>query len=251
MIRKTPFPEKSEFFANVPPAIREAVLSTARCKTYACRNLMFRIDDPIEETLLLVEGCAKVSQLTRSGAEVVLRISIPGELVGELGMEPGRRHSSSAQAMEECVVLAWMTQTFESSLERFPILRRNVNSILERRIIEMESRVCRISAGQLVSQRLAHDLCCLGSSMGRKVNGHIEIKIAQETLAQMTAMGAYTLNRILSSWQNQGLLKVYRKCIAIHDPLGLSALGGLSGHQAPSSGALEVMGPNGTERVQP
>jgi len=216
--------EASELFADVPSGVRRTVLSTARARSYSYRQQMFLIDDPIDETFLMLEGCAKVTQVTRNGKEVVLRIAASGELISEVGLLPGSKHSSTAQALQECEVLVWATDFFDAALLRFPVLQRNVNSILGRRISDIQSRITRISSTQVASKRLAHELVDLANQMGRKVNTHVEIKIPQEALAQMTAMGLFTLNRILSSWETQGLLRVHRKCIEIHDSLRLSGL---------------------------
>jgi CRP-like cAMP-binding protein len=226
--------ETSELFADVSPLVREAVLAAAQGRKYACRQQMFLIDDPVEEIFLMVEGCAKVTQVTRNGREVVLRIAAPGEVASELGLEPGSAHTSTASALQECTVLVWTAGAFETALTRFAVLQRNVNSILRQRIVDFQNRVARISSSEVASKRLAHELVCLAQQVGQKVNSHIEIKIAQEALAQMTAMGLFTLNRILSGWENQGFLRVHRQCIEIHDSLGLSGLRSLSEHRAPS-----------------
>jgi CRP/FNR family transcriptional regulator, cyclic AMP receptor protein len=223
IVKKFDALEISEFFADVPIFVRESVVSSARLRNFTCRQLMFVTDDRMEETFLLVEGCAKVAQLTRIGEEVVLRIAAPGELVGELGLAPGAKHSSTAQALEDCQALAWPTDAFEAALIRFPILQRNVNNILGRRISEIQSRISR-TCTQLAPARLAQQLMCLADQMGKKVDTHVEIKIAQEALAQMTAMGLWTTNRILSGWESQGFLRVHRLRIEIHDSPGLSGL---------------------------
>jgi CRP-like cAMP-binding protein len=215
--------ETSELFANVPAVVREAILADARPRKFACLELMFVADDPIEKTFLLLRGCAKVIQQTRDGEEVVLRIAAPGELVGKLGSKPGNTYSSTARAVQECEALVWATETLEAAQMRFPILQRNVSNMLRRRISEMESRICRVST-QLASNRVASELVHLSNQIGQKVNSHVEIKITQDALAHMTAVNLFTLNRLLGGMENQGLLRIRRKCIEIHDSPGLSGL---------------------------
>src|SRR5256884_286788 len=116
--------EASEFFADVPAFLRESILSSARLRSFACRDLMFVVDGPRNETLLLMKGCAKIAQFTKDGKEIALRLAVPGELVSELGSRPGSLHSTTALALFECEALAWPTETFDALL-RFPILQRN------------------------------------------------------------------------------------------------------------------------------
>lgn len=226
--------QTSELFAEVPWAIRQSILAMAKSRKYTCREQLFLIDDPNDETFLMIEGCAKITQVTRNGKEVVIRIVTAGEIVGELGLPPGNKHCSTAQTLQECEVLVWPTEAFENALTQFPILQRNVNNILGRRISEIQGRISRISSTQVASKRLAHELVRLANQMGHRVNRHVEINVPQEVLAQMTAMGLFTLNRILSGWENQGLLRVHRQRIEINDSPGLSGLRGLFTHTTPS-----------------
>jgi CRP-like cAMP-binding protein len=101
---------------------------------------MFFAGDPIKETLLLTAGRAKITQVCESGSEVILRFTVPGEVIGELGLAPGSTHSSTAQALQDCKVLVWGAATFEAVLERFAILQSNVERILARRLDELERR---------------------------------------------------------------------------------------------------------------
>ena len=215
--------ETCDLFADVPTHVQETILSSARSRRFACRQVMFVTDDPIKETFLLLEGCAKVTQSTKEGEEITLRITAPGELVGELGSTAGSKHSSTARALQDCEALVWATDTFDAALKRFPILERNLYNILQKRIGEMERRICRVSTQQ-ASGRVASELLHLSTQIGQKVNSHVEIKIPQETLAQMTALDLWSVNRVLRGLEDQGFLKIRRMCIEVHDSPGLLGL---------------------------
>ena len=215
--------ETCEFFADVPASVRESILSAARLRRFTSRQMMFVVGDPIIETLLLLKGCAKVTQDTPDGDEIALRITAPGELVGELGAKPGSKHSTTAEALRQCEALAWTREAFDTALMRFPILQRNVDNILLRHIHEMEKRICCVST-QLACGRVASELIQLSNQIGNKVNSHVEIKIPQEALAQMTAMNMWTLNKTLRGLEKQGLLRIRRMCIEVHDSPGLLGL---------------------------
>jgi CRP-like cAMP-binding protein len=215
--------ETSELFADVPAPVRDTILSAARQRRFACRQVMFVMGDPIIETFLLLQGCIKVTQNTPEGAEIALRVTAPGELVGELGAKSGSKHSTTAEALRQCEALAWTREAFDTALMRFPILQRNVDNILLRHIHDMEERVCCVST-QLACGRLASELIQLSNQIGKKVNSHVEIKIPQEALAQMTAMNMWTVNKTLRGLEKQGLLRIRRMCIEVHDSPGLLGL---------------------------
>jgi CRP-like cAMP-binding protein len=215
--------EMAELFADLPTSAYVEIVSMARPRDYMCGHVMFFMGDKIRETLLLAAGQAKITQQGENGTEVILRLTAPGEVIGELGFGPGGTHSSRAQALEACEVLVWDAGNFEAAMDRFPILRRNAKRVLQRRLDELESRYCEVSV-QTASPRLAHALVRLIDQIGQKVNSHVEINVSQEALAQMTAMTAFTVSRLLTDWENQGILRVRRKAIEIHSFLPLLGL---------------------------
>src|SRR6266403_4956772 len=213
----------SELFADLPGSVCTEIVATARPRDYACRQVMFLAGDPIKETLLLTDGRAKIIQLAESGSEVILRFTVPGEVIGELGLVPWSAHSSTAQALQDCKVLVWSAASFQAALDRFPILQRNAERIIQRRLEELESRFCEVST-QLAPPRLAHALIRLTDQIGHKVNSHVEVNVSQEALAQMSAMTTFTVNRLLTNWESQGFLRVRRETIEIHSFLLLLGL---------------------------
>ena len=221
--QQSPLLEMYELFAGLPSSVCTDILSTARPRGYMCRQVMLLAGDPITETLLLTDGRAKITQVGESGTEVILRLVAPGEVIGEVGLVPGSRYFSTAQALQDCNVLVWDAATFEAALERFPILQRNAERILVRHLDELERRYCEI-ATEMASPRLAHALVRLIDQIGHKVNRHVEINVSQEALGQMTAMTSSTVSRLLTNWEKQGLLRVRREAIEIHSVLHLLGL---------------------------
>jgi len=102
------------------------------------------------------DGRAKITQVGESGTEVILRLVAPGEVIGEVGLVPGSRYSSTAQALQDCNVLVWDAATFEAALERFPILQRNAERILVRHLDELERRYCEIATEMASPVWLTH-----------------------------------------------------------------------------------------------
>ena len=211
-----PLATRSELFAGLSSSVCSYVLSTARLMDVGSRQVIYFAGDKIQQIFLLTNGRVKITQFSERGTEVILRLCIPGEVISELALVPGSRHSTTAQAAQDCDVLAWDAATFEAAMERFPDLRSNVKRILEQRLHELERRLCEV-ATETVAPRLAHGLARLLDQIGRNVNGHVEINVSQEVLAQMTSMVSFTVCRILTNWENQGVLKLRREVIEIHN----------------------------------
>jgi CRP-like cAMP-binding protein len=214
---------KSELFAGLPNFDSEEMIASACHKEFASGEVMYFVDDPIRQVLLLTDGRVKVSQLSENGREVTLRLTVPGELISSLALVPGGTHSSSAQALRDCKVLAWDSAIFEAALDRFPGLRTNARGILERRLAELECRFIQVST-KTASPRLAYGLVHLMDQLGRKVNSHIEIDVSQEVLAQMTAMTLFQACRLLNEWKGQGVVKLRKGIVEIHSVPSLRSL---------------------------
>ena len=56
-------------------------------------------------------------------------------------------------------------------------------------------------ASERVGPRVARQLVRLMESMGRQVEGGIEIDISREELAQMTGTTLFTVSRLFSAWK--------------------------------------------------
>lgn len=205
----------SELFADLPNRAFTQVLAAARPKDFATRDIIFVAGDPAKEVFLLLSGRVRIVQFSRNAEEVILRLELPGELIGEIAPAPGGAHSLTAQADQNCRTLIWDRPAFEAAAMRFPILQRNRQRIAERRIRELEDRFCEVSTAT-VSPRVAHALLRLLNQIGRhEVNAELKIDIEQEEVAKMTATTVWAVNQLLAAWEKQGLVSRGRGSITI------------------------------------
>jgi CRP-like cAMP-binding protein len=207
--------KRSELFKGLPSFVSKEILSSAHPRDFVAGEFIYFAGDPMRQMLLLTDGRVKKSHLIESGGEVIFRLTVPGEIISDLAWAPGTSHASTAQALQDCKVLAWESATFEAALECFPGLRRNAKRILGRRLAELERRFREISTGT-ASPRLANSLVHLVDHIGHRVNSHIEVNVSQEALGQMTAMTSTSVCRLLNTWKGKGLVKLRKKTIEIH-----------------------------------
>ena len=79
---------------------------------------------------------------------------------------------------------------------------------------------------QQVEQRVAHALLRLAKQSGRKVEHGVEIDfpISRQDIAQMTGTTLHTVSRILSGWEQRGLIESGRQRIVLREPHKLFVL---------------------------
>lgn len=70
-----------------------------------------------------------------------------------------------------------------------------------------------------VERRVAHAILRLARQAGRRIEGGVQIDfpITRQDVAQMTGTTLHTVSRILSAWEDQGLVEGGRKRIVLRD----------------------------------
>jgi CRP-like cAMP-binding protein len=81
-------------------------------------------------------------------------------------------------------------------------------------------------SNEQVEQRVAHALLRLAKQAGRKVDAGVEIDfpISRQDVAEMTGTTLHTVSRILSAWEQQGLVEGGRQRIVLRDAHRLHSL---------------------------
>jgi len=206
----------SEIFVGIPSCEIEEMVSRARTFEFVSGHVIYSMGDPVTHVLLLVDGRIKSSQFSENGQEVVLRLGVPGEIISEPILLPRSKRTSTVVAVQHCKVLAWKSASFNAMVERFPALLKNLDVILRSRLEELSRRFCEVST-KATSPRLAIALLCLVDRIGEKVDDHIELRVSQQTLGQMTGMTLNSVWNLLSIWKGQGIVKLRREIVEIHN----------------------------------
>jgi CRP/FNR family transcriptional regulator, nitrogen oxide reductase regulator len=212
----------SPLFSDIPASERREIASSAHEKHFARRQSIFLEGDPVRRVVLLTSGSAKIVQLGQSGAEVILGVRGPGEVVGTVGLRPQDRHCSAAQALGASTALVWDAAVFETLSQRSVQLRRNITNILCQQLHELEERYREIST-EKVSVRLSHQLIRLQNQLGRF--GGLEIRLSREELAQLTGTTLFTVSRLLSEWNQRGIVSTRREAVSVNNFQALVELG--------------------------
>jgi len=205
----------SELFVGVPSCGIEEMVCRARTLEFSSGDVIHSEGGPITQVLLLVDGRIKRSQFSENGKEVILRLGVPGEMISVPTFLPTGKHSSNVVALQHCKALAWESPSFNEMVERFPALLKNLERILSSRLADITHRYCEAST-KATSPRLASSLVLLVDRIGERVGDHIELRVSQEILGQMTGMAFNSVSRVLSIWKQQGIVKVRRGIVEIH-----------------------------------
>lgn len=206
-------------FEGLAPEQLDEVLMDAQSVRYAKGAEVFQQDVEAQSFYLLLHGHLRVYRLTPDGQQVVVRYISPGEMFG-VAMALGRTtYPATAAAVVDSVALVWPNAVWPRLSARYPALVSNTLRTVGSRLQEAQTRVVEMSTEQ-VERRIAHALLRLAQQSGRKVETGIQIDfpISRQDVAEMTGATLHTVSRVLSAWEERGLVESGRQRITLRDP---------------------------------
>ena len=212
-------------FAGLGPADLGEVLREARVLRFEKGATVFAQDEEAHSFFVLLHGHLQAAKVTPAGHQIVVRYVSPGEFFG-IAQAIGRNtYPATATAVAESIALAWPSAAWSRLSVKFPSLAGNALQTVGTRLQEAHSRVIEMSTEQ-VEQRVARALLRLANQAGKKVESGVQIAfpITRQDIAEMTGTTLHTVSRILSSWEDQGLVEGGRQRIVIRDPHKLVVL---------------------------
>ncbi len=175
--------------------------------------------DPAQSIFYLDEGRAKLSQVTVEGQEVTFRYLAKGDVFGAIAVTPGAVYPVSVEAVEPCQVLAWDRETIQRLMANNARLAMNLTTVLTTMVRQLQDQV-RELATERAERRIARALTRLARQMGRRVEDGIliDMPLSRQDLAELTGTTLYTVSRVLSQWEQQGIVESGRERILLRIP---------------------------------
>lgn len=195
------------------------ILREARSIRCPKNSAVFEQGEDAHSIFLLLHGHVRASKTTPTGDQIVVRYVAPGETFGLATAIGLTQYPATAVAVDDSVVLAWPTASWPRLVASFPALATNTLQTVGSRLQESHTRVLEMSTEQ-VERRVAHALLRLAKQSGKKLDHGVEIDfpISRQDIAQMTGTTLHTVSRILSGWEQLGLVESGRQRIILREP---------------------------------
>ena len=216
---------KLAMFAGLAPAEQEELLGEALAVRFPKGTSVFEQGADADRFFVLLHGHLRVEKTTAQGQQTVVRYVSAGELFGVAQAMSLKNYPATAVAVVDSVALAWPSSSWQRLILKFPSLAASALQTVGSRLHDTQERVIEMSNEQ-VEQRVAHALLRLAKQAGRKVDAGVEIDfpISRRDVAEMTGTTLHTVSRILSAWEEQGLVEGGRQRIVLRDPQQLHVL---------------------------
>jgi CRP-like cAMP-binding protein len=214
-----------EPFAGWAAADLDALLAPAHARRFDKGASLFEQGAPADSFFLLLDGHVQASKLTPDGRQIVIRYIDPGELFGIAAQIRQTAYPATAKAVVECLALAWPSSTWPELALKFPALSSGLLQSVGARLADANARMMEM-ATEPVERRLARALLRLAAQSGRSVEAGIAIDfpITRQDLGEMVGTTLFTVSRLLSAWESEGLVEGGRARIVVRRPDRLSAI---------------------------
>jgi CRP-like cAMP-binding protein len=195
------------------------IAASATIRHFDKGSFIFYQEDQANTFYILIEGNVRMTQITPEGHQVIVHIFGPGQGVGIIAALGEFDYPLTAEAVEDCSFLTWSRDEMIYLMEKHPRLAMNAARMLAIRFKDLQDRY-RELATERVERRIARTLLRLTKQAGKKVKGGILINmpLSRRDLAEMTGTTLYTVSRIISKWEQAGLVKTRREQVIIHSP---------------------------------
>lgn len=218
--RREIFAQHAFFRGLAEAAIDELV---ARSRIERCRRgkTIFRRASPGTAMMAVLRGSVKICTVSRNGKEAVLNVIGPGQVFGEIAVLDGGPRTADAVALVESDILVLDRRDF------VPVVRAHPD--LAQRLLEVLCGRLRKTSEQLedaffldMPGRMAKAL--LAARTGDGAGGAALVQLTQRELGEMIGTARESVNKLLHSWQEQGIVALRRGAIAVRRPDALKRL---------------------------
>lgn len=200
----------------------EEIMRVTHPVTFSKGQTIYQAGDRSDSLYIVSEGKIRITRMSESGKEQLLRLLLPGHFAGELSLFSESIHEDYAIAMEQTSVCTIHRTEFQDILLKYPSIAMKVLAEFSKRLEQSERQAARV-ATESVETRLAHYLVeVLGTAHTSLV---IELPMTKKDLASYLATTPETLSRRLSDLEAQGFIRlISNRKIKILDPDGLMQL---------------------------
>jgi CRP/FNR family cyclic AMP-dependent transcriptional regulator len=196
-----------------------------RRKTFRANSHILTIEEPGELVYIILSGTLKVHCEQASGADVIIAILGPGEVVGEISLVDSLGRSASVVTLEESDLL-WMGRSaFNDCLRAMPAVNSNLVRILTGRLRLANEQIQSLATMDLEG-RIARQLLALAERYGVPGNEGetlIQIRLTQGDIAGLVGASRERVNRVIVSYKERKFISIsenYR--ITIHNRSALA-----------------------------
>lgn len=207
---------QAPLFAGLDTAVLHAAIPLVQTRAYERGLFIFHEGDPATLFYIVKTGRVRLTQLTAEGQQVIIRYLGPGEGMGIIVALSDTTYPVTAETVADTQLLCWYKDDIKQLMLQYPALALSGLNLIAQRFVGLQAQF-RELATERVEQRVARTLLRLVRQAGRRTDEGvlIDMPLSRQDLAEMTGTTLYTVSRILSKWEQAGLIQTSRERVVI------------------------------------
>ena len=178
-------------------------------------NFLFRLGEPLKSVYAIRSGSFKTYLTNPDGTEQIVGFSLPGELLG-MDAISNDKHTCTAKALETSSVCEIPFERLEMLARDIPNLQHQLLRLMSKEI-QQDQNLVLLLAQMPAETRLASFLLGMSERLNQRgyAANEFNLSMSRGDIANLLGMAVETISRLLSHFQENGLLNVERKHITI------------------------------------
>lgn len=206
-------------FSRLDDETLERCIDSLRSRRYRRNETIFHQGDRGDSLYVLQSGAVKIVLPDPLGEEGAIIATLhAGDFFGELALLDGEEHSATAIALEATEALVLRRDAFERLVEEDPNLRRALFAGLVGELRRLTHHVGELHFLNLPG-RLARRIVRMAREADADAHGEIHLSwpFSQSELAAMIGGTRQTVNRLLSDFTAEGLIRIEKDWLVVPD----------------------------------
>ena len=197
-----------QLFQGLTSSQLDWVAQHAHQRVFSAGTNVMTVEQPGEAVYIILNGTVKIHVEQGDGRDVILSILGSGDLLGEMSLIDSVGRSASALTLENSLMLWMDKQSFNTLLDEFPPMARNLVRILSARVRLLDQLIQALATLDVYG-RVARQLLAFAERYGRPTTeGEIRIPIAltQGDIADLVGASRKRVNQVMVAFKSQALI---------------------------------------------
>ena len=215
--------KQTAFFSAFPPETLVALQQGSALADFADGQMIFGEDETANAVYLLLEGKARLMKSQPDGSQQMLRLFLPGQLIGAMGvMREDGRYPASAFAVGQARLMEISAGVLQAEMASAAVPKLDMMRVMVGYLADMAQGHNQDPEVE-IELRVARTLLGCAGQIGRKVGkgNELEVRISQAGLAERSDTNPFSVSRMLKRWATLGYIRLGRQRIVILDPHGI------------------------------
>ena len=198
---------RSGFFCQLSPTELNDFDALKSIIPYPAEALLFLEQQKTKGVYLLCEGEVKLSFSSSEGKRLLLRIAMPGEVLGLLSALSGCPHEATAETLRPCQVAFVPSNVFQMFLRRHPNVFQLIADQLGWHYRSACEQLCAVGLGASMLERVANFLLRWSARRGAPKDGmQFTLPLNHEEIGECVGATRESVTRALGEFRNRGLI---------------------------------------------